>query len=173
MTCLNWVIIRKGARVPVGGCARLPLHACVSGELVDLSLFCFIVFFFFFFFYLGSPNRPTFKEERAGLQARSQGGSEGADEPPFFSDPPPPPKKKVDGVRGWQLLVPGAIAPACMLALRVHVYTARNRILKVLQCRSTSNNRHSFECPLSTSSVVFCVDWKNMRLKFTNEQSVL
>ena len=40
-------------------------------------------------------------------------------------------------------------------------------------CRSTSNDRHSFECPLSTSSVVFCVDWKGLRLKFTNEPSVL
>ena len=29
--------------------------------------------------------------------------------PPFFSDQ----KKKVDGVRVWQLRVPGAIAPAC------------------------------------------------------------
>ena len=38
----------------------------------------------------------------------AKGGSEGADEPPFFSDQ----KKKVDGVRVWQLRVPGAIAPA-------------------------------------------------------------
>ena len=47
----------------------------------------------------------------------AKGGSEGADEPPFFSNQ----KKKVDGVRVWQLRVPGAIAPACIaLGLRIH-----------------------------------------------------
>ena len=51
------------------------------------------------------------------IQARSQGGSEGADEPPFFSDQ----KKKFDGVRLWQLRVPGAIAPVCIaVGLRIH-----------------------------------------------------
>ena len=34
-------------------------------------------------------------------QARSQGGSEGADEPPFFRTK----KKKIDAVRVWQLRV--------------------------------------------------------------------
>ena len=72
-----------------------------------------------------------------------------------------PKKKKIDGVRVWQPCS-GAIAPA----------PPKNRILKVLQCRSTSNHRPSFECPLSTSSVVFCVDWKGLRLKFTNLTTV-
>ena len=46
----------------------------------------------------------------------AKGGSEGADEPPFFSDQ----KKKVDGVRVWQLCVPGAIAPASCMHRRRH-----------------------------------------------------
>ena len=47
----------------------------------------------------------------------AKGGSEGVDEPPFFSDQ----KKKVDGVRVWQLRVPGVIAPACTaVGLRIH-----------------------------------------------------
>ena len=45
----------------------------------------------------------------------AKGGSEGADEPPFFSDQ----KKKVDGVRVWQLRVPGAIAPASCMHRRI------------------------------------------------------
>ena len=107
----------------------------------------------------------------AAGQARSQGGFGGCGRTPLFLGP----KKKVDGVRVWQLRVPGAIAPSCtVVGLRTCIH-GPNRILKVLQCRSmhTSNDRHSFECPLSTSSVVFCVDCKVMRLKFTNEPSVL
>ena len=68
MTCINWVRVRKGARVPAG--LRLEIEqlhsiaACVTGELVDFSLFvCFVLLLL----YLGSPNRPKFKEERAGL----------------------------------------------------------------------------------------------------------
>ena len=72
-------------------------------------------------------------------QARSQGGSEGADEPPFFSD-----HKK----SRWYVSAFGSCA--FRVRSRLHappwacVYTARNRILKVLQWRSTSNDRRSF-----------------------------
>ena len=52
-----------------------------------------------------------------GSQARSQGGFGGCGRTPLFLGP----KKKVDGVRGWQLRVPGAIAPACTaVGLRIH-----------------------------------------------------
>ena len=68
MTCINWVRVRKGAR-PAGARlqieqSRRPIAACVTGELVDFSLF---VRFVLLLFYQGSPNRPKFKEERAGL----------------------------------------------------------------------------------------------------------
>ena len=110
---------------------------------------------------------------RCTFQARSQGGFGGCGRtPPFLGA-----KKK----SRWCPRLAAACSGcdrACMhrcpcVYTRRPTYTARNRILKVLQCRSTSNDRHSFECPLSTSSVVFCVDWKVMRLKFTNEPSVL
>ena len=61
MTCINWVRVRKGAR-PAG--PRLEIEqlrtiaACVTGELVDFSLF---VRFVLLLFHQGSPNRPKFK----------------------------------------------------------------------------------------------------------------
>ena len=67
MTCINWVRVRKGAR-PAG--PRLEIEqlrtiaACVAGELVDFSLF---LRFVLLLFDQGSPNRPKFNEERAGL----------------------------------------------------------------------------------------------------------
>ena len=70
MTCINWVRVRKGAR-PAG--PRLEIEqlrtiaACVTGEVVDFSLSVRFVLHFVLFFYQGSPNRPTFKEEGAGL----------------------------------------------------------------------------------------------------------
>ena len=101
----------------------------------------------------------------SSLQARSQGGSEGADEPPFFSD-----RKK----NRWCPRLADACSGcdrACTAAgLRTH---GPEPNLDSAACRSTSNDRHSFECPSSTSSLVFCVDWKGLRLKFTNEPSVL
>ena len=66
MTCINWVRVRKGAR-PAGPQLEIEqlrtIAACVTGELVDFSLFVRFVLLF----YQGSPNRPKFKEERAGL----------------------------------------------------------------------------------------------------------
>ena len=53
MTCINWVRVRKGARVPVG--LRLEIEQlstiaasrlCVVGELVDFSLF--VLFYCYF-----------------------------------------------------------------------------------------------------------------------------
>ena len=67
MTCINWVRVRKGAR-PAGPQLETEqlrtIAACVTGELVDFSSF---VRFVLLLFYKGSPNRPKFKEERAGL----------------------------------------------------------------------------------------------------------
>ena len=67
MTCINWVRVRKGAR-PAGPRLQIEqlrtIAACVTGELVDFSLF---VRFVLLLFYHGSPNKPKFKEERAGL----------------------------------------------------------------------------------------------------------
>ena len=68
-------------------------------------------------FRLKRPRPVGFSQQKAPFRHVAKGGSEGADEPPFFSDQ----KKKVDGVRVWQLRVPGAIAPACtVVGLRIH-----------------------------------------------------
>ena len=71
MTCINWVRVRKGARPArfaagdraEGG--RRTIAACVTGSW---SIFlCLFVLFCYSYFYQGSPNRPKFKEERAGV----------------------------------------------------------------------------------------------------------
>ena len=67
-------------------------------------------------------------------QARSQGGFGGCGRTPLFLGP----KNKMDGVHVWQLRV---------VRSRLHSRRPRTESWKVLQCRSRSNDRHSFECP--------------------------
>ena len=69
----------------------------------------------------------------------AKGGSEGADEPPFFSDQ----KKKFDGVRLWQLRVPGAIAPVCIaVGLRIHGREPNLESVDLRQTLGIPSNAH-------------------------------
>ena len=96
-------------------------------------------------------------------QALSQGGFGGCGRTPLFLGP----KKKIDGVRVWQRVF-RCDRSCTAVGLRTHSPEPNLESVAV----STSNDRHSFECPLSTSSVVFCVDWKGLR-QTTNEPCVL
>ena len=67
MTCINWVRVRKGARLAG---SRLEIEqprtitACMTGELVDFSTFVCLVLLLF---YQEIFSRPKFKEEREFL----------------------------------------------------------------------------------------------------------
>ena len=109
------------------------------------------------------------------LQARSQGGFGGCGRTPLFLGPT---KKKFDAT---MVSAFGSCVFRCDLACtsvgqRIH---GPEPNLESVHCvadvdeRQTIGPDDSFDCPLSTSSVVFCVDWKGLRLKFTNEPSVL
>ena len=96
----------------------------------------------------------------------AKGGSEGADEPPFSRT-----KKKMDGVRVWQLRV----QVRSRLHRRWPAYTrprTESWNLKVSQC--CVDQRQTIGIPSNVHlPVVFSVDWKGLRLKFTSEPSVL
>ena len=107
----------------------------------------------------------------------AKGGSEGADEPPFFSDQK---KKKKSRLCPRLAAACSGCDRACMHRRRPAYTRPGTESWKCcsVDLRQTIGIpsaflRLSFGFINILCASVFCVDWKGMRLKFTNEPSVL